>query len=74
MATDSKEFPTIEGGTPETMSATDKAEGMVLESHDEHEVFKKLEGAVDFRTVGWPMATIIFLKRMLHCPSCYARN
>lgn len=27
-----------------------------------HEVFQKIEGGVDFRTVGWPRATVIFLK------------
>lgn len=31
-------------------------------NHLEHEVFKKTEDGVDFRTVGWPRASIIFLK------------
>ena len=30
---------------------------------DDHEVFKDSAGGVKFRTVGWPMASIIFLKR-----------
>lgn len=30
----------------------------------EREVFEKKEGVVDFRTVGWPRATGIFLKGM----------
>jgi hypothetical protein len=29
---------------------------------ESHEVFKKLEGGVDFRTVSWQRATVIFLK------------
>ena len=29
---------------------------------EEHEVFQKLTDGVDFRTVSWPRATIIFLK------------
>lgn len=36
-------------------------EGKVEES-DAFEVFKKEEGAVDFRTVGWVPASVIFLK------------
>ncbi len=33
------------------------------EDEEEHEVFKKTSDGVDFRTVGWPVASIIFLKR-----------
>lgn len=29
---------------------------------ESHEVFKKNADSVDFRTVGWPWATVIFLK------------
>lgn len=36
-------------------------EGKVEET-DAFEVFKKEEGAVDFRTVGWVPASVIFLK------------
>lgn len=35
-------------------------EGKVEETDDE--VFKKSEGKVDFRTVGWIPASVIFLK------------
>lgn len=35
-------------------------EGKVEES--DNEIFKKQEGAVDFRTVGWIPASVIFLK------------
>lgn len=44
-------------------SSTEEVEGAVIDSQNDLEVFKKVEGAVDFRTVGWPMASIIFLKR-----------
>lgn len=30
---------------------------------DAFEIFKREEGAVDFRTVGWIHASVIFLKR-----------
>jgi hypothetical protein len=29
---------------------------------ERHEVFKKVDEGVDFRTVGWPRAAVIFLK------------
>jgi hypothetical protein len=31
---------------------------------EENEVFKKTHEGVDFRTVGWPRASVIFLKGM----------
>lgn len=34
----------------------------VENADDSFEVFKKQEGAVDFRTVGWVHASVIFLK------------
>ena len=37
-----------------------KSEGV----DDSHEVFRREEGAVDFRTVGWIHASVIFLKRL----------
>jgi hypothetical protein len=33
---------------------------------EKNEVFKKTHEGVDFRTVGWPRASVIFLKSMLH--------
>jgi hypothetical protein len=36
---------------------------------EDHEVFKKTSDGVDFRTVSWPRATIIFLKGKSICPS-----
>lgn len=30
---------------------------------DSNEIFKRQDGAVDFRTVGWVHASVIFLKR-----------
>lgn len=58
-------------GKPEKMGQgvmpgiVDEAEGDVVDPQDEHEVFRRGDGAVDFRTVGWPMASVIFLKREL---------
>lgn len=34
----------------------------VAKLHEQQEVFQKTEGGVDFRTVSWPRAAIIFLK------------
>lgn len=36
--------------------------GKVDDNDDAFEVFKKEEGAVDFRTVGWISTSVIFLK------------
>lgn len=52
-----------ESTSADAMSGTDAADGTVINSADDVEVFKKADGVVDFRTVGWPMASIIFLKR-----------
>lgn len=32
---------------------------------DEFEIFKKVEGQVDFRTIGWLRASVIFVKGKL---------
>lgn len=36
---------------------------------EENEVFKKTHEGMDFRTVGWPRASVIFLKGM-RAPKC----
>lgn len=36
--------------------------GSEKDAVESHEVFQKLEGGVDFRTVSWQRATVIFLK------------
>jgi hypothetical protein len=42
----------------------------VVEKFDEneHEVFKRGEGQVDFRTVGWVKAAVIFTKSQFSSP------
>lgn len=46
------------------VASVDVATGDVLDPlNDDHEVFKK-GGAVNFRSVSWPMASVIFLKIM----------
>lgn len=45
-------------------------EGKVEESDDNFEVFKRKEGAVDFRTVGWIPASVIFLKIIFATGKC----
>jgi hypothetical protein len=39
------------------------------EMEDQNEVFKRGEGQVDFRTVSWIRAGVIFLKSELYLPS-----
>jgi hypothetical protein len=38
--------------------------GDELDPLEQNEVFKKSHEGVDFRTVGWPRASVIFLKSM----------
>ncbi|KAG8630790.1 hypothetical protein KVT40_002409 [Elsinoe batatas] len=45
--------------TPDDRSGTDS---ITKNAEDDFEVFKKQEGAVDFRTVGWIATSVIFLK------------
>lgn len=40
-------------------------DGKLERSDDHFEIFKKGDGNVDFRTVGWIHASVIFLKGML---------
>ena len=43
--------------------ASESVEAIKLENGDDRfEVFKQQEGVVDFRTVGWIHASVIFLK------------
>jgi hypothetical protein len=37
----------------------------VADPLEDREIFKKTHDGVDFRTVGWPRASVIFLKSML---------
>ena len=48
------------GKEPTSSSILEK--GDVFNPNEEKQVFKKLENGVDFRTVGWPRASVIFLK------------
>lgn len=52
-----KKSYSYEGPAPDT----ERAIGGITDAHEEGEVFKK-DGAVNFRTVGWLRATMIFLK------------
>jgi hypothetical protein len=45
---------------PRTSESID--DGKVERGDDAFEVFKRGEGTVDFRTVGWIQASVIFLK------------
>jgi hypothetical protein len=42
-------------------------DGKMERTEDNFEVFKKGEGNVDFRTVGWIQASVIFLKGTCAC-------
>ncbi|KAL2211410.1 neutral amino acid permease [Sarocladium strictum] len=58
-------------------SSVDEAAVATSESLEEKEVFGKAGAEVDFRTVGWPMASVIFFKLMfstgvLSIPTAFA--
>lgn len=44
------------------------------QADDSGEIFKRQEGAVDFRTVSWVHASVIFLKRTSPIPDAPAAN
>jgi len=48
--------------TIELESARIDEQSKEVQEHEAHEVFKKNAGGVDFRTVSWPRASVIFLK------------
>lgn len=54
--------PSIQEKSPKTEYAAGDPEKIVEGVTEDFEVFRQTEDGVDFRTVGWPMATIIFLK------------
>ncbi|KAG0651591.1 Methyltryptophan resistance [Hyphodiscus hymeniophilus] len=47
---------------PSSNGGVDEGYGDVLDPLEENEVFKKTHEGVNFRTVGWPRASVIFLK------------
>lgn len=51
-----------EKGQPQYGGVVDGGYGDVEDPLEENEVFKKTHDGVDFRTVGWPRASVIFLK------------
>lgn len=52
--------------TPMAARSSGSIEAVKMEPNDDaFEVFKKQEGQVDFRTVSWIHASVIFLKGML---------
>lgn len=54
--------------TPAPRSSGSIDAGKLENADDAFEVFKKGEGAVNFRTVGWIQASVIFLKSKLWPP------
>lgn len=56
---DIKHAPSV----PDDCNTTD-SQTAEIEDEDRHEVFKRLDGQVDFRTVSWVRAGVIFLKSM----------
>ena len=57
-----KSVPGITKDAIEAHSPSDIAVHDSEKLREEHEVFQKSTDGVDFRTVSWPRATIIFLK------------
>lgn len=52
----------VEDIVPAVRSSSSLRVGKVEDTDDAFEVFKKNDGAVDFRTVGWISTSVIFLK------------
>lgn len=62
--TTSAEAASVEAKEPYTQTKENDSEELGRREDDEdHEIFKSRTDGVQFRTVGWPMASIIFLKR-----------
>lgn len=56
----------IDSVDPAPLRNSLSVDNVKVEQHEDgFEVFKRGEGAVDFRTVGWVHASVIFLKREL---------
>lgn len=49
--------------SPSTHTQKNDLEDIVIVEADDHEVFKAGTTGVQFRTLGWPIASVIFLKR-----------
>jgi hypothetical protein len=64
---DEKGQPVVDRGVVESYYAD------VEDPLEENEVFKKTHEGVDFRTVAWPRASVIFLKGM-RLPKCQAQQ
>jgi hypothetical protein len=48
----------------------DAGYGDVEDPLEDGEVFKKTHNGINFRTVGWPRASVIFLKGTSYVPNC----
>lgn len=60
MGVPEKQADDITPAAPRSSGSIDA--GKLENADDAFEVFKKGDGAVDFRTVGWIQASVIFLK------------
>lgn len=58
----SPEKTDVDGIAPVTRNSSSLEIGKVEDANNEFEIFKKEEGVVDFRTVGWISTSVIFLK------------
>lgn len=68
------EMTKVDKIAPAVRTSSSLENGKVDDTADNFEVFKKEEGAVDFRTVGWISTSVIFLKGMpvkAQLPSAY---
>lgn len=58
----SPEKTDVDGIAPVVRNSSSLEIGKVEDANNEFEIFKKEEGVVDFRTVGWISTSVIFLK------------
>ena len=62
MGTSTKAMPEDTGDSIEAVDLSDNVDYDKEAAREAHEVFQKATDGIDFRTVSWPRATIIFLK------------
>jgi hypothetical protein len=62
LSSDDEKKGAVASSTPSPSVAEGVLQDANVAADDDFEVFKKTSDGVDFRTVGWPRAAVIFLK------------
>lgn len=69
MSPETMKEPSIQEKTPheKLIHSSEDPEKVIEGTIEDYEVFKQTTDGVDFRTVGWPRASVIFLKVNIPC-------